>query len=348
MSPHPLDAIPLSEPAQLLRYRDRQYAAEAMAVAILHLDLFTWIRDQEGATMAEITGHLGFSTRPVDVLLTLCVANGFLERDAADRFQVTTLATEHLVKGADWYLGPYYEPIRDTPITRDFLKTLQTGKPANWQAQDDGEDWHASMMSEEFAEGFTQLMDCRGRAFGQAMARALSSELVGRRRVLDVGGGSGIYAATMVARYPHMNGVVFEQAPVDAIARRELAKHGLADRVTVETGDMFVDPWPVGCDVFLLSNVLHDWDLPEVQRLLQKTADSMESGSLLILHEAFLREDKSGPLPVAEYSVLLATITQGRCYAPGEYGSILQGLGFDVGPYRDTIADRGFMTAIKR
>ena len=111
---------------------------------------------------------------------------------------------------------------------------------------------------------------------------------------------------------------------------------------------MFVDPWPEGCDVFLPSNVLHDWDLPEVERLLQKTADSMDSGSLLVLHEAFLREDKSGPLPVAEYSVLLATITQGRCYAPGEYGSILQGLGFDVGPYRDTIADRGFMTAIKR
>ena len=185
-------------------------------------------------------------------------------------------------------------------------------------------------------------------SFGQAMARALSSELAGRRRVLDVGGGSGIYAATMVAHHPQMSGVVFEQAPVDAIARRELAKHGLADRVDVETGDMFVDPWPEGCDVFLLSNVLHDWDLPEVERLLQKTADSMDSGSLLVLHEAFLREDKSGPLPVAEYSVLLATITQGRCYAPGEYGSILQGLGFDVGPYRDTIADRGFMTAIKR
>jgi len=40
-------------------------------------------------------------------------------------------------------------------------------------------------------------------------------------------------------------------------------------------------------------------------------------------------------------------ITQGKCYTPSEYGSVLKELGFTVGEYRDTIADRGFMTAIK-
>jgi len=41
-------------------------------------------------------------------------------------------------------------------------------------------------------------------------------------------------------------------------------------------------------------------------------------------------------------------ITQGKCYCPKEYGLILEELGFDVGPYQDTMADRGFMTAVKQ
>ena len=67
-----------------------------------------------------------------------------------------------------------------------------------------------------------------------------------------------------------------------------------------------------------------------------------------MIHEAFINNDKTGPLPVAEYSALLMNVTQGKCYTPAEYGEILAESGFEVGEYQDTIADRGFMTAVKR
>ena len=57
---------------------------------------------------------------------------------------------------------------------------------------------------------------------------------------------------------------VLEQSPVDAIAR-EIAQHGLANRLEVLTADMFEGDWPA-CDVLLLSNLLHDWDFPECAR----------------------------------------------------------------------------------
>ena len=55
----------------------------------------------------------------------------------------------------------------------------------------------------------------------------------------------------------------------------------------------------------------------------------------------------AGPLPVAEYSAMLMHGCQGKCYTPAEYGAILAELDFEVGAYEDTIADRGFMTAVK-
>ena len=110
---------------------------------------------------------------------------------------------------------------------------------------------------------------------------------------------------------------------------------------------MFEGDWPA-CDVLLLSNLLHDWDFPEVRSICTKAAASLESGGLLIIHEAFIHDNKTGPLPVAEYSALLMNICQGKCYTPAEYGAVLAELNFEVGDYHDTIADRGFMTAVKR
>ena len=344
----PLSTPPTTDPAQILRYRDRQYAAEFLAVAISHFDLFSWLEKNPQASARDICIAFDFAERPADVLLTLCRANGFITTDAEGRNSLTTLAREHLVNDSPWFLGPYYAPIRDTPIVRAFLEVLQTGKPANWQAQADGDDWHESMMSEEFARGFTQLMNCRGLAMGQALAKAVGPLIGDRSRLLDVGGGSGIYAAAMAAAVPQIEAIVFEQPPVDAITREEIARHNLADRISVLSGNMFEDPWPSNSDMLLLSNALHDWDFPEVRLLLEKAAEALPPGGLLIVHEAFIDDDKTGPLPVAEYSALLANITQGKCYTPGEYGAIMKEVGFEVGSYRETIADRGFMTALRQ
>ena len=342
-----LTRAPTTDPAQIIRYRDRQYAAELLAVALLHLDFFSWLDQHPGASTETLQKQFQLASRPCDVLLTLLRANGFIV-SAQNSHQLTSLAQEHLVKGAPHFLGPYYAPIADTPIVQDYLNVLSSGKPANWQAHDDGADWHASMLDDSFARDFTALMHCRGLLFGQKLAQALASQLTDRTHLLDVGGGSGIYAATMVAAHPHLRATVLEQAPVDAIARKEIDQHGLADHLTVHTADMFAAPWPKAADVILFSNVLHDWDVSEVHRLIEQAADTLPSGGLLVIHEVFINDDKNGPIPAAEYSALLMCITQGKCYTHAEYANLLDAAGFDVGPYQDTVADRGYMTAVKR
>ena len=343
-----LTKLPSTDPGLILQYRDRQYGAELLTVAILHLDLFSWLDTHPASKTSELREAFEIQERATDVLLTLCRASGFIATDAEDRHTNTLLAKEHLVKGSPWYLGPYYAPIKNSSIVESFLRVLRTGKPGNWQAQDDGDDWHKSMMSEEFAQSFTELMNCRGLAFGQKLAEALTPFLEGRKHVLDVGGGSGIFSSTMVAAHPQLSATVLEQVPVDAIVRKEIERHGFTDRVSVFAADMFEDAWPEGADIVLLSNVLHDWDFAEMRTLLQKSSDYLEPGGLLVIHEAFINDAKDGPLAIAEYSALLMNITQGKCYSHGEYASVLNDLGFKVGTYQETIANRGFLTAIKK
>ncbi|QDT02905.1 Demethylspheroidene O-methyltransferase [Rubripirellula lacrimiformis] len=345
--PHPLSQAPTTAPTLLLRYRDRQYAADLIAAAVLELDLFTWLDQNGPASTDQILDQFSIFDRPTDVMLTLCRSMELIATDDQGLHCLTTTGREHLVSSSPWFLGPYYQPLAKSSIMKDHLKVLRSGKPGNWQANDDGSDWHASMLDPEFARGFTDMMNCRGLSFGQALAKSLTSELADRHHVLDVGGGSGIYSTTIAAAHDHLKATVFEQPPVDKIVTEEIARHGLQDRVDVVSGDMFNDAWPQAPDVVLLSNVLHDWDFPEVEMLLRKTADALPSGGLVVIHEAFIRDDKTGPLPVAEYSALLANITQGKCYSAKEYGDLMAPMGFTVGDYHDTIADRGYMTAIK-
>lgn len=341
-------ALPTGDPSQLLRFRDRQFAAELIAAALAKFDFFTWLNGNPGLSEKAVRELLGFHERPFDVLLTLCRACGLIENSDGGALVLTTLGKEYMVKDSPWYLGPYYEPIADTQATRDFVTVLKTGKPANWQAKQEGEDWHESMKDDGFAHDFTAIMDSRGVSIGQALAEALKPDLTNRSSVLDVGGGSGVYASCLVSSNPHLGGVVMEQAPVDGMARDYIRKRGMQDSITVHSGDFFSDPWPDGHDVVLLSNVLHDWDFPKVERIMVKASEALPSNGILVIHEAFLNDQKNGPLPVAEYSALLMSITQGKCYTAGEYGGILQRLGFSVGPLKPSLADRGFIVATKQ
>src|SRR5206468_617743 len=126
-----------------------------------------------------------------------------------------------------------------------------------------------------------------------------------------------------------------------------IAQRGFAERVSVVTGDMFADELPPGFDVHFISNVLHDWDVPVVQQLLAASFKALPPGGLLVIHDAHINADKSGPLPVAAYSAMLMHSTEGKCYSVTEMKQYLGEAGFGEMQFMPTAADRSVITARK-
>ena len=337
-----MTTTPGSDPTLLYRYRDAMYAPDMLIVGV-HLDLFTRLAPQP-ATQTEICAAFDIAPRPADVMLTLFSAMGLLDR-TGDVYQLTRTAREHLVKGSPWYLGPYYPRLEDRPVAGELLTVLRSGKPANWGTHQANQDWHKAMERQDFAASFTAAMDCRGIYLSQPVARAV--DLRQHRHLLDIAGGSGIYACALAAHYPHLKGTVLEKPPVDRIAAAAIAKRGLSERVSVVASDMLSDALPTFADVHLLSNVLHDWDVPVVTGLLNKSFAALPPGGLVVIHDAFLNATKTGPLHVAEYSVLLMHASEGRCYSTAEMETYLGAAGFVESRYTDGAAARGIMTARK-
>src|SRR5262245_52003471 len=64
----------------------------------------------------------------------------------------------------------------------------------------------------------------RGRFLGPRLAETLAD--LRFRRVLDIGGSSGVYLCALIDRQPNVRGAVFERPPVDVAARTLLAERG--------------------------------------------------------------------------------------------------------------------------
>lgn len=319
-----LTTAPTTDPVSIYRHRDALYASDMLIAALKGFDFFTWLSETP-QTVESICGHFGFHRRPVDVMTTLFVASGWLARDA-DRLTVTTNAREHLVNGSPWFLGPYFPKVSDRPIATDLWECLKTGRPANFASRKDHDDWHQAMETDAFAREFTEMMDCRGVLLAQALARRVNLE--GKKRLLDIAGGSGVYACSLCAHNEALTATVLDKSPVDQIAAAAIADRGLSARVATVASDMLKDPLPSGYDAHLFSNVLHDWDVQIVKLLLQASSDSLESGGLMVIHDTFLNGEKTGPLHVAEYSILLMHVTQGRCYSVRELTDWATAAGF--------------------
>jgi len=338
-----LTLSPSTDPTTIYRLRDGFYATDLLGAALVYLNLFSWL-ERKPSDLAQICHAHQLVERPTDVMMTLFTALGFVE-NRSGVFHLTALAREHLVETSPWFLGPYYAALKERPVCKDFLAVLRIGRPANWGSLHDNKDWAKAMEDDDFAKQFTAAMDCRGAYLGPVLARLLQTNQ--HTHMLDIAGGSGVYACAMVARHPHLRATVLEKPPVDSVARKAIAQRGFGERVTVIAGDMMSQSLPPGFDLHLFSNVLHDWDVPVVKQLLAKSFAALPPGGLLAIHDAHINENKSGPLPVAQYSALLMHSCEGKCYSLEEMRQFISAAGFENMEYRSTAADRSVVTAMK-
>lgn len=334
--------MPKNDPSGLIRLRDGIYATDLVIAAAGWLDFFSWLHKNPSTTDV-ICSSLKIEKRPADVMLSLFAAMG-LVRSIEGKYGLTEMSEEFLSRDSIFNLIPYFETMKERPVCIDMVNILKTGKPASWGSKKDEKEWVKAIESEDVAEKFTAAMDSRGAYLAPAMAHQV--DLKNYHSVLDIAGGSGIYACAIANAHAHIRATVFERPPVDSATRFSIAKKGMSDKIDVISGDM-LKLLPKGFDVHLLSNVVHDWGEENVQIILKNSFAALPPGGLLMIHDAYLNEAKTGPLPVAEFSVLLMYSTEGKCYSIKEMQNMLEATGFVDIQFAPTVAWRSVITAKK-
>ena len=104
------------------------------------------------------------------------------------------------------------------------------------------------------------------------------------RTLCDVGGATGVLATTVARRHPHLQCSSFDLPIVAPIAKRSIARDGMAERVQAVSGDFLKDPLPKA-DVITMGMILHDWNLEKKMHLIRAAYDALPRGGAFIVVE---------------------------------------------------------------
>jgi len=124
--------------------------------------------------------------------------------------------------------------------------------------------------------------NCRCGLLQQVTARvAAIPEFPAARKLLDLGGGHGLYSIAFCQKNPALNAIVFDLPPVTG-ATQDFIRQYHADRVSVLPGDFFKDPIGSGYDI-VFSSSNPGGRVPE---LIPKIAGALNTGGLFINKQA--------------------------------------------------------------
>jgi hypothetical protein len=339
-----------TDPTPIFEHFRGNYGTELLTAAVAHFDLFGKLAAGPLA-FDELRRRLDLGERPAHVLITVTRAMGLLTCDSAGRLDLSAVAREHLVPGAALAVCDYIGLAADSPGVAAMAERLRANRPANASAEDKGaafiyrEGIESAMEQEASARHLTLALAGRARNVAPVLAERVP--LDSARLLLDVGGGTGIYSIACLQKQPRLRAIVWDRPAVLKVAREMAETYGVADRLECRAGDMFVDAVPTGADVILLSNVLHDWDVPECRKLIARCADALVAGGRLLIHDVFLSDALDGPLPIALYSAALFCLTEGRAYSAAEYREWLAAAGLKPGPVIPTLIHCGMLPGQK-
>ena len=133
-------------------------------------------------------------------------------------------------------------------------------------------------------------------------------------------------------RYSDASGVVFDRSTCREGAERLIAQTGLSDRCRFVGGDFFKSV-PVGGDMYLLKNVIHNWDDDWSMTILRACRTAMSGDSrllLLLLIEPIVPEQVTASLAdtvAVAFDLHMLLLTGGCERTEEQHRSLLQAAG---------------------
>ncbi|MBI1322878.1 methyltransferase [bacterium] len=327
------------DPAPLFDLYRGRLSTEILCAVACRTRFFRMLGNS-GMSFAELARAMNWSDRALNVVLTALRAMEMVEMTSGEVYRPTDSARLFLDPGSEFALAGYLGLSAHTPAVDRFVEALES--QANKPDSDAGTaftyrpDKPSAMDDPETARFLTLSLAGRGRCVAPELAAKVPLN-ADEKVLIDIGGGSGWYSIAYLKAHPHAKAVVWDRPEVLKVAQENAVAEGVADRLECIGGDMFVDKFPVDADVLLVSNILHDWDLPEVDHLLRHWLGQSRHGARLILHDVFLNDALDGPLPIALYSADLFLLTEGRAYSRAEYLDRFDRSGWNADPNQSPI-----------
>jgi predicted methyltransferase len=126
-----------------------------------------------------------------------------------------------------------------------------------------------------------------------------------------------------------MTAVLFDLENVIPMAKERLAEEKIADRVDLAAEDFYKDELPKGCDLALVSAIIHQNSPEENLELFSKIYRALDPGGAVLIRDHIMDESRTKPLAGAVFAInMLVNRRGGDTYTFSEVKARLEKAGF--------------------
>jgi hypothetical protein len=321
----------------------RGFQVAKMLMVAVDLGLFDFLTEPKSG--AETAVWLKADARAAGIFLNGLAALGILTKEG-DAFKNSDLASRYLVRGSENYRGAIVKHMEHTWKRgwEDLKETIQVGHPP-------------AVEVEKWVDGRPERDESEVRAFiwgMHAIARDLAPRVEAKldlapvRRLLDLGGGPATYAITFAQVNPQLRATVFDLPMPIEIARENIAKNGLADRVGTLAGNFLKDDIGTDYDFIWVSQILHSHDEAQCKLIIAKAVAALAGGGSLAIQDFYLNADGASPTGAAMFGVhMLAVTPRGRAYTSDEVAAWMEAAGLNKPQFIESGMDASILVARK-
>lgn len=249
--------------------------------AALELGLF-WLLESEPLRASAIGEALGIPKSRCSAWLSLLRSLGFLE-ESRSLWRPSRKARDSVIGGysaATWRLLAEEARERLEAIS-DLPRALRSAPDA---AAAPGRYVERMTEDPDRARRFTRMLLEIHQGLAEEVAAAL--DLSGVRRLMDLGGGSGVVAMALVRRWPDLRVTVVDIANVCVAGREIVAEAGLGDRIGFYACDITQDALPDDFDAVMECDVA-----VYAEPLFCRVRDALVPGGVFVVVDEFEPEE---------------------------------------------------------
>jgi hypothetical protein len=309
-------AAPVRDPADLVA----ELARGHMAARCLHVIAECGAADAvgtAGATAADIEHGTGVKADALERMLRLLAAHGIFERGGDGRWRHTTAS--RLLRSDEPGSLRSYVRMTGMPAFWDrwteLARTTREGRPKHDMAS--LVEYFAAHPDE--AAVFNAAMVSKSRTVLPAVAEAYDFRAFAA--IADIGGGRGHLLKLILERAPQAQGILFERPHV-------IADTAPVPRLKLVGGDFFADSLPPA-DLYVLMDLLHDWDDADAARILSAVRHAAPRTAKLLIVETLV-PDVPGPHFGKTLDIIMLAVTGGRERTEAQHAALLSAAGFEL------------------
>ena len=255
------------EPGPIRRILNCQKLFDIVKVSV---DLGIYSQISSPLTAQHLSQSLGIDERFLMYLLETLWRIGLVERIRGDHeslaYQSAPVARQYLSQESPLYLG------------RERFQDDETGKLLERYVKEGASD--EVITKAYWTPELIKRLEVAA-LLGGVQSAVKHVNLAGRKRLLDIGGGHGLYSIFFTKKHPELRACVLDLPQVIAVTNENIKRFKAGERVRAIAGDYHTFRTTQKFDAVFLSNVT---PLPsELRLLLNKARSFLSDGGIVIL-----------------------------------------------------------------